>query len=1284
MEEHPLTSLTSLESDTKVTHAHQSARWYGISTAPSQSTSDAEVVDLLVFDASINAVQCPRRALVDGGASCNFIDRRFAEQIGVDTWEMPRQLKVNTAASGNTVTCSHIVHDAVLQLNGYEGAHSFVVMPDLDGFDVILGRAFLKSSRALVCHHSSTITWPKLPTIENVDQQHASPTNKLLTTNPWSQLVVQDVEHETQPDSEDVVHDAAEVVRSIGQRKRARSITRSKQWPPPRPAANHKSDAADIRAAAPTLTNEALAALQRIRERVAIYEQRMKTHVGKLPPSRGEFDHKIELKDPNSKPVQGRAIPLNAAERAQLAVDIRQLEEAGLIRRSESEWASPAFYVSKDGGRARRLVIDYRGLNKLLKQNAMSLPHIDELFARLGKAKYFTKLDCKHSYHQLLVREASRKLTAFITPIGHYEWCVMPFGERNAPASFVQMMRHLVLPDMTSRSVLDFVDDLLVASETLEEHVKDVSDVLDRLEKHQLFIEPKKCQWMVQQVEFLGYKISATEHGTTIEPMQSKVEAVTEWPEPRTQTQMRSFLGFANTFRGFVDGFSRVAGPLFDLLKRLPRKTSPLRWNDDARRAFVQLKNAMAESATLTVADESKPFFVHTDASDYAVGAVLSQLDDHGDLRPVGFVSEKLTDVQYRWSVYDKELYSIVVALKRWRMHLMYARHPVQILNDHASLRFLLDQPRLTAKQTRWMALFSTFGDLEFVHVKGSDNTRADALSRRCDHDVGATERQIIRSDIAKQQFTEVFGKLGLPAARINIMIVESSAGSTEIITAVINGYTKDDRCKKIMRDPERYGYRMRWNLLERIEDGSILVPNDRDVKSHILKCIHDAPTSGHLGVAKTYDRLAASYHWLNQWVDVAEYVRSCEVCQQAKQRGGKVPGLHQPIEIFPKAHTIALDFLGPLNRTARGKNSIAVILDSFTKRVFLEAVNTNITAEQTADIIINRVVRHQGLPRTIRSDRDSRFTSGVWSALWSRLGSKIQLTTAHHHQANGLPERFMLTLLGALRSYTNARGTDWDLFLPSIELAYNSATHASTGLSPIELDIGVTARLPLDLTRHENEESITNSISLLDRINMNEINAFRSLLASQDRDKQMVDRSRRDEQYSVGEYAWLDTTELKSMALPGGKKLRSRWAGPFKITNVEGDLNVQLDLPADWQIHPTVHVSRLKRAYLRDEDRFSNHDNDVLSNHELHSAFKDSISNHDDLSMYDVRGAAVAQVERDDINMLRPRTRLAVQRAHDRGEQHDYVELRDGWNERRDEQQRVIAMSQRDQRQRT
>lgn len=1247
-----------------------------------ERTAAVEVAELLIYPASVDGVVCPRRALVDSGASCNFVDQAFAELICCEQRQLSHQLRVDTA-NGDTMSCSRMIASAHIKLTGYEGDHDLVVMPHLDGFDLILGRSFLQASKAVVHHETASITWPKSRASHYAPRSSITP--PVAISNPW-QVLDGDDEHDEQ--HEELVDDAGSqsalsTHRSTPSKAKSDSPTRQRrdlQWPAARSSyatkpgvtVSHNTVNPDS-STSPHLTPSVRAALVRVQNRVGLYDTRMRPKDGKLPKCRGQFNHKMELNNKDAIPVKGHAIPLNAEERVQLAMDIRELEEAGLIVRSESEWASPAFYVAKDGGKSRRLVIDYRGLNRLLKKNAMTLPHIDELLARLGKAKFFSKIDLRSSYHQVLIRPEDCHLTAFVTPIGHFEWKVLPFGEANAPATFVQLMRHLVLADMTSRGVLDFVDDILVYSETAEDHVKDVSDVLDRLEKHELFIKPTKCQWMVQQVEFLGYTITATDEGTTIEPMKSKVEAVNEWPLPRTQTQMRSFLGFANTFRNFVDGFSRVAGPLFDLLKKLPRRTSPLRWSDGARAAFDELKGAIANCATLAVADETRPFVVHTDASDYAVGAVLSQRNEQGELRPIGFVSEKLTDVQYRWSVYDKELYSIVVALKRWQMHLMYARHPVEILNDHASLRFLLDQPKLTAKQTRWMALFSTFSELRFVHVKGSDNTRADALSRRADHDVGIAERQRIRSEIAKQQFADVFGKLGLPNARINTMIAETSAGSDEISSMIIAGYLQDAQCKKIVDEPERYGYRMRWDLLERIDDGSILVPDERKIRAHILRCIHDAPTSGHLGINKTYSRLSASYHWPNQWLEVAEYVRSCQTCQRAKQRAGRVPGLHQPIEIAPKAHTIALDFLGPLNRTPRGKNSIVVIIDSFTKRVFMEAVTTSITAEQTADVIVNRVVRHQGMPRAIRSDRDSRFTGDVWSSIWNKLGATIKLTTAHHHQANGLPERFMSTLLSALRCYCNTRGTDWDLYLPSIELAYNSSKHASTGMSPIELDIGVTARLPINLSRPEHITGENDSAAaVLDRIHVNEIEAFKAMLAAQERDKLTVDASRKDERYDVGDFAWLDTQDLQSMKLPGGKKLRSRWTGPFEISQVDGELNVKLKLPDDWQIHDVIHVSRLKRAHGRDDDRFPVEEDPANDDHAEESL---------DLGDHDVSGAAVAQLERDDRLDKAPRTRAATQLAHDRGERHDYVALSDAWDERRAKQQRAIASAQREQR---
>lgn len=1267
----PLVSQPAVSTNTRP------ARWWRMSPSASDRNDDLYITELITLPGSIGQAHSTHGILIDSGATCNFVDQSFVDRANLEVWNMPRRVKVRTA-DGNTIACTQKIPTAHVKLPNYHGHHEFIVVPHLDGFDAVLGRSFLKTSGAIVHHASSQVSWSNRRT-GNIKEE-------LQMSNMYDVLQPEEVacDGDERLSMRESTSASSNIAPSLQSTENARQQQQQQVKPAPREQVGCPSTApSSIKttatpAPAPAEPSvEHLATLNRILERVSRYEELMREKEGQLPPSRGQFDHKIELKDPDARPVKSRAIPLNAEERAQLVMDIKELEDSGLIERSESEWASPAFYVDKDGGLDRRLVIDYRALNKLLKRNTMTLPHVEELMARLGKAKYFTKIDLRSSYHQILVRPSDRHMTAFVTPIGHYQWCVLPFGEANAPATFVQMIRHLVLKDMTGRGIADFVDDLLVHSETLEEHERDVNDLLSRLEQHGLFIKPSKCQWMVKQVNFLGFTITATDDGTTIAPMHSKIEAVTEWPAPRTQTQMRSFLGFANTFRSFIDGFSRIAAPLFDTLKKLRnKKTAPLRWTADARQAFDQLKEAITNSATLGIADANKPFIVHTDASDYAVGAVLSQLNDRGELRPIGFVSQKLTEVEYRWSVYEKELFSIVVALQRWSMHLMHAKHPVEIHNDHASLRYLLDQPKLTAKQTRWLALLSTFAELRFIHVRGSDNARADALSRRADHDVGTEQRQQIRSDIAKQQFAEVFGQLGLTNARINTLIAEVSAGDIELTDAIIAGYEDDDQCKHVMLDPASSGYRLRWDMLERVSDNSILVPNVPSLRARILRCVHDAPTSGHLGINKTHDRLSANYHWANSFMDVIEYVQSCDTCQRSKMRSGLQPGMQQSSEITPKAHTIALDFLGPLTRTKNGKDSVLVVMDTFTKRVFLEAVTTTITADKTADIIINRVVRHQGIPRVIRSDRDSRFTGEVWNSIWDKLGSQIKLTTSYHHQSNALPERFMQNLTASLRAFVNERGTDWDTKLVAVEMAYNTSVHSTTGMSPIELDLGIQARMPLDLCHHEDDTPPTAAM-VLERIDANVVKAFRAIHDAQERDDKRVNASRRDEKYEIGELAWLDTNDLMIMHEPGKKKLRPRWAGPFKVIRVENELNVELELPAEWRIHPVIHIARLKRAHIRDQ-RFVLDD----SNDEEHPPI--TREDHDmiqqiDLGDHNDRGAAIAQVEREDQMVSRPRTRANVQTLHDRGDRYDFVELRDAHDERRQHELIQRAASHKD-----
>ena len=238
-----------------------------------------------------------------------------------------------------------------------------------------------------------------------------------------------------------------------------------------------------------------------------------------------------------------------------------------------------------------------------------------------------------------------------------------------------------------------------------------------------------------------------------------------------------------------------------------------------------------------------------------------------------------------------------------------------------------------------------------------------------------------------------------------------------------------------------------------------------------------------------------------------------------------------------------------------------------------------------------------------------------------------------------------------------NERGTNWDTHLVAAELADNTSPHSTTGLSPIEIDIGVIARMPVNLSLPERDTSMS-EIEILDQINVNEMLAFRAILQAQERDDQRVNASRINERYQIGDIFWLDTTDLFIMHEPGSKKLRPRWTGPFEVVRVEGDLNVELKLPDHWRIHPVVHIARLKRAYHRDE-RF---EVDSTSDDQLVSDEKEP----HDLSGYSERGAAVAQLDREQHLNVRPRTRSAVQGVHDRGERYDFLELRDAHDERR------------------
>ncbi|KAL0152509.1 hypothetical protein M9458_052232 [Cirrhinus mrigala] len=443
-----------------------------------------------------------------------------------------------------------------------------------------------------------------------------------------------------------------------------------------------------------------------------------KTKATQLPPHR-PWDCAIDLL-PNAMPPKSRVYPLSRTEEQAMEEYIEEALDSGFNRPSTSPAAAGFFFVSKkDGG--LRPCIDYRGLNNVTVKFRYPLPLVPPALEQLRKATIYTKLDLRSAYNLIRIKEGDEWKTAFLTTRGHYEYQVMSYGLANAPAVFQSFINE-ILKEFINKFVIAYIDDILIYSKTETEHVAHVRAVLSRLLETQLYVKAEKCEFHVHQTSFLGYQVS--HQGVKMDS--TKVQAVTDWPQPSTIKELQRFLGFANFYRHFIRNYSTIASPLTSLLKNKPKK---LCWTEEASHAFNTLKTSFTSAPVLKHPDPDLPFVVEVDASDCGIGAVLSQRHGQpGKLHPCAFYSRKLTSAERNYDVGNKELLSMKAAIEEWRHWLEGARHPFQVITDHKNLEYIKGAKRLNPRQARW-ALFFTRFDFTVTYRPGSKNSKADALS---------------------------------------------------------------------------------------------------------------------------------------------------------------------------------------------------------------------------------------------------------------------------------------------------------------------------------------------------------------------------------------------------------------------------------------------------------------------------------------------------------------------------------------------------------------------------
>ncbi|KAF1323729.1 Pol protein, partial [Globisporangium splendens] len=778
-----------------------------------------------------------------------------------------------------------------------------------------------------------------------------------------------------------------------------------------------------------------------------------------LPFDRG-IRHEIDVL-PGTKYCITRQWPLPKEQVEAIDELFAQRAKAGHVRESKSPHCSPTFCVKKATG-GWRIAHAFNKLNDATIPAQTPVPRKDMILDGMVGSTVFSAIDLKDGFYQIRMREDDVPLTAVSTPSGMlWEWLVMPQGLKNAPATFNRMVTNVLRPLRTFAP--SYFDDIFVHSKAtngksdVDVHLDHLRRVFQVMRENKLYANLKKCMFFAPEIPVLGCFVG--KNGVRVDP--EKVKAIDDWPVPQNVKQLRQWLGLANYLHKYTRNYAALVQPLTQLLK----KDVEWKWSKDHQTAFEEVKRSLREAPVLALPNRDKPFHVVCDASDYAIGCALMQHDDEGHERVVSYQSRQLRPAERNYPVHDKELLAMKYSLVKFRVYLL-GEERFAIYTDHASLRTAVKTPHLSQRMARW---FSFFAEYNFVvHYKpGKTNILADALSRRPDYDPKT-----------KSEDTDGACRLCEDVQAIAVR------AATTVREEIVEGYKSDETCRdllKYFKDPSdkalqglpsrtrsrvhrfRVHNRLLYYAVEQGDTARVVVPNDEGLRHRLLYEYHGSPSGGHLGREKTFLSLSRDYYWPRMYKWVRKYVRTCEICQRVKPSGSTQAPLRSLAVPSDSWKSVSMDFIFGLPRDTHGRNGILVFVDRFSKMVHLAPVSDKISAEKTAKIFVDVVFRLHGLPVEIVSDRDTRFTSKFWRALFGLLDTKLSMSTAAHPETDGQTERVNRVLEDVLRSYATSF-KEWSEFLPLAEFALNNSTHVSTGHSPFYVNYGIHPRVPASI----------------------------------------------------------------------------------------------------------------------------------------------------------------------------------------------------------------------------
>ena len=900
--------------------------------------------------------------------------------------------------------------------------------------------------------------------------------------------------------------------------------------------------------------------------------------------------HEIEIND--TRPVRCGPRRLAPAGLRREQDCVREMLSGGQIEPSDSPWASPVVLVTKKDG-STRFCVDYRRLNSLTVKDAYPLPRIDDSLRLLGNQQWFSTMDLASGYWHVAMSPDAQKKAAFVTNEGLFQFRVMPFGLCNAPATFERLMDRVLCGMRWSRCLV-YLDDVISFGKSVPEAI--VEEVLARLSDFGLQLKAKKCTFMQTEVGFLGHIVGRS--GLACDP--NKLSAVRDWHEPTKLKGVHQFIGFVGYYRRFVKDFAKLADPLVSLT----RKGAPFVWGRDQQDSFDSLKACLLCAPILGFPTEGDRFVLDTDASLFAIGGVLSQIQNEEEV-VITYASRSLRLSQRRYCTTRREMLAAVVMYTHFRSYLRGS--PFTLRTDHSSLRWLQKFKNEDGMLARWYLLLGQFS-VTFEYRPGALHNNADGMSRQCgqcqrpDCPVSATDLPTTDDDTPSLLVDQPFATSEMGDSMGADLLPECS-GETWVASALIDELTVDlpapgvgdDLVSDTARDemlqtvwswvvsgvappwsecaglsPELRSWRLQVGNIKIDSEGrlwrrrsppavgsQLVIPVKK--RRGLIREFHDSLFAGHLGITRTVYRLLDRVYWAGiTWgrSDVHQILHNLhcpEVTLPTKGADGTCGGRSS-------LGTRGYGLVDMSVTTSRGNRYVLVIVDCFTR--WTEAFPLpDKTAQSVADAFFNQVVCRFGMPAVIHSDQGREFENKILQELCLIGGSHKTRTAPYHPESDGMVERFNRTLLMMLAMFAGKNRDDWDDLLPAVMMAYRSSVHESTGYSPYRLMFGEECTLPMDigLPREQSQvqEELMSPYALWVRDALEEAYEQVRLHSGQavQQQKRLYDRRAVKRIFSLGDWVMRYYAPAKKC------KLDSPWTGPYLVVSFLGwTLGIQKD----------------------------------------------------------------------------------------------------------------------------